>query len=146
MTKEQMAWDLSESSESDCDDERPITKLKTNSFFYRQFQDGDFGPDWPDEFSAHPNQHHVLNHSIVDGQLNATANDSIFGNVSRISDPNESRILSPGLILDSTPDFVLVPEGDKFRPVRVVTNSNLLMPRRTPDVKFKVYIQIDQFP
>lgn len=141
-----MAWGLSESSESDSDDERPITKFKTNSLFYSHFKNGEYGPNWPDDLSAYPNQHHVLNNSIVDGATNATEDDSILADVSRISDANESRILSPGQILNSSSDFVLVREGDKFRPVRVVTDSNLLIPRRTPDAKFKVYLKRSIFP
>lgn len=132
-------WGLSSSSDSDSDDDRPITKLKTNTEFYRQFQNGYFGPNWTNETNEIHTNHVHTNHSYPLSP-NVMQNESIPANTSCPSfNGNESRILSPSLILNTTPEnIVLIQEGDKFRPVRVITTTQLLSSKTSPEPKVKV--------
>lgn len=130
-------WGFSSSSEDDWDDERPTTKLKTNTNFYQNFQNGEFGADWPrdlTESTAKDHQNHITQAAVpcVSAQnghaidLNCTPNNF-----------HGTSVLSSSAILATTPEnIVLIDEGQgQYRPVRVISHRNLLTPRKTPEVK-----------
>lgn len=125
-------WGFSSSSDSDSDEDRPVSKLRTDTQFYRQYYRGEYGDDWPADIVGHANnrrlQHNHLANSSILGEGSGHANTS-FANL--------SRILSPASILP-VDDVVLVNEGGKYRPIRVISNSEILPPRKTPEGKSMV--------
>lgn len=129
-------WGFSSSSDNESDDGRTVTKFRTDSLFYQQFHRGEYGCDFPNVNLGATNHRTNIqaNSSVLNGE-NDLANSS-FANISRIPGLNESRILSPGLIMENTlDDIVLINEGGKFRPMRVISQKELLTPRKTPDGK-----------
>lgn len=136
-------WGFSSSSESD-DDERPISKLRNDTEFYRGYYQGDYGCDWPNELQP-KRRENLANSSILyqnDVANSSFANTSIantsfvntsFANISRIApDDTATRIVSPKSILNKTPDdIVLVDEGGgRYRPVRVISKNEILSTRK----------------
>lgn len=129
-------WGFSSSSESDSDDDRPMSKLRTDTPFFQQYQRGEYGEDWPPEFRGFylGNQQtaRLANSSLlVDG--NGNGNTS-FANLSRIVDLDESRVVSPASILPAD-DIVLINEGGRFRPIRVISKAAIVPIRKTPEGK-----------
>lgn len=132
-------WGFSSSSDSESDEDRPVSAIRTDGY-YRHFQNGDYGANWP---------HHILdpnNLNITNGFANSSIigdpNGSLpnghasFADISHVQPIDNARIVSPSTILGSAPDdIVLINEGGKFRPIRVITAEKLLAPRKTPDKK-----------
>lgn len=135
-------WGFSSSSESDSDDDRPVSKIRMDTLFFQQFQQhGQTGDDWPIELSAQSshNHHRIANmqaNSSILMDVNGHANTS-FANLSRIAGLDDSRIVSPANILPAD-DIVLINDGGKFRPIRVISKTEILPPRKTPDGKSNV--------
>lgn len=132
-------WGFSSSSEDESDDERPITKLKTNTEFYQNFQNGEYGADWPSnlrqEISAEQQNSNHAPPPMQNGHANDTTDDL---NCTPTTNANGSMILSPS-ILNATPEnIVLVNEGGKYRPIRVISLPELITSNNTPDAKPKV--------
>ncbi|XP_031638528.1 uncharacterized protein LOC116350755 [Contarinia nasturtii] len=137
-------WGLSSSS-SDSDDDRPVSKFRTETLFYKQYYRGEYGDDWPDHL------HHVENHT-----QNVQANSSVlidnndqqstsFANISRIGLDDSHRVLSPSSLLTNTvEDIVLINEGGKYRPIRVISQREILPVRKSPEVKSKVKVETKQ--
>lgn len=130
----QNGWGFSSSSDSDTDcDDQPITIFRTDTKYYRDFQNGEYGADWPQDVN---NQHAQLNHSNASETNDIDSSHFVRNNS---CDLNDSRILSPRTILDATcEDIVLIKDGDKLRPMRVISSKDLLPPRISPDAKPKV--------
>lgn len=128
-----MDWGFSSSSDSDSDDDRPISKLRTDTIFYQHLQNEEFGADWP----ADPSQNHVDTINLNATRTNGIENESL-ADVSQFSSLNGSRVLSIADLEETPNDIVLVNEGGKYRPMRVITTSEILPPRKTPD-KIKVH-------
>lgn len=134
-------WGFSSSSESDSDDDRPVSKIRIDTLFFQQFQHGQTGDDWPIEILAHSSHDH---HKITNMQANSSilmdvnghANTS-FANLSRIVGLDDTRVVSPANILPAD-DIVLINDGGKFRPIRVISKTEILPPRKTPDGKSNV--------
>ncbi|XP_055318277.1 uncharacterized protein LOC129576740 isoform X2 [Sitodiplosis mosellana] len=132
-----MNWGFSSSSESDSDEDRPVSKFRTDTLFYQQYQRGEYGDDWPIELLGHTSNHRLPNNHLANSSIlfegNGHANTS-FANLSRIVGLDESRILSPASILPAD-DIVFVNDGGKYRPIRVISKTEILPPRKTPDDK-----------
>lgn len=148
------SWGLSSSSESDSsDDERPCTKIKRNTEFYRNFLNGEYGVDWPSDVyersrANHRNHSTPANHRTMpmqnvhaNGHPNGHANISVNNINGSIAGLNESMILNSSMI-DVTPANVALVslEDGKFQLMRVVTKTEILTPNTTPDTKPKVSV------
>lgn len=133
-------WTLSSSSGSESDDDRPISAFRTDSQYYQHFQNGDYGENWPCHI-LDPNNQHTTN-GFANSSIIGDANTSLpnghasFAEISHIYPTETPRIVSPSIILGDAPhDIVLIDEGGKFRPMRVITKEKLLAPRKTPERK-----------
>lgn len=136
-------WGFSSSSGSDSDDDRPITKFRRNTQFYQQYQNREFGSNWPHDLpgpSVIP--HHLTNgHALNSSVLNGSNGHISINDVSRIPRLDESRILSPTSIIENaTEEFVLIKENGKYRPIRIIDNGEILPLRISPNSKMKVNI------
>lgn len=131
-----MVWGISSSSGSDSDEDRPVSKLRTDTPFYRAFQNGNYGPEWPPDILAYSknqrelNARNALNSTLLDtSAMNSTLLNGSFGNINNVSVANKS-------VLGTTSDeVVLVREGEKLRVMRVVNVEDLLPPRTSPETK-----------
>lgn len=137
-------WGFSSSSESDSDEDRPVSKIRTDSVFYQQYLRDDYSDDWPIELRG---GHHTNNHRFANVQANSSIlldfneqPNTSFANLSRIADMDNSRVGSPDDIMP-VEDFVLINEGGRFRPVRVISKTELLPARKskTPESKVRTY-------
>lgn len=140
---ESMDWGFSSSSQdSDSGDELAVSKFRRSTPFYQQHQNREYGANWPSHLFGYS-----VNQRTDNGQgNNSTISDSnghiSFADISRIPALDDSRIVSPGTIFGNAPDdIVLVNEGGKYRPIRVIFKQEILPPRRTPDGKSKVSIR-----
>lgn len=133
-------WGLSESSDSDTDDDRPFSTLSTNTQFYQMFQNGEYGADWPKDLQLQHQhaQSNQLNHSDV-SETNENESSHFVRNQS--ADLNESRtILSPRTILENPAEnIVFISDGGRLQAVRVIPKEEIhLLPIRQSPVKAKV--------
>lgn len=121
----QSGWGLSSSSsDSDSDDDRPKqSRLRTATQFYRNYQKGEYGADWPIELiSGHPNQHHVE----IQPPTDIKRNNVSFADANQTSGSNEPHGISL-VNLNATPEnIVLVESGGKYVPMRVISQGDIL--------------------
>lgn len=133
-----MDWGFSSSSDSGSDDDRPVSTLRTDTQFYQHFQNDEYGADWPaDSRLVNSSQNHVDTNNFNGTRTNEIENES-SANASQLSGLSGSRVLSMADLEETPNDIVLLNEGGKYRPIRVITTSAILPPRKTPD-KIKVH-------
>lgn len=134
-----MSFAFSSSSDSEDDDDRPVSYAR-NTEFIDQICRGTYESqycEWPNELHCKCNfagQQHA-NHSMAQPpHVNGFANSSMF-DTSHQQQMNGSRILDSSAILNTTQeeDFVLVKVGDKFQKVRVVTDTEILQSAGTSE-------------
>lgn len=131
-----MSFTLSSSSESEDDDDRPVSRIR-NTEFFQQIYNGMYDTqlcEWPNELRCNCQfaGHAQANHSTAPPQVNGCANSSM-ADVSH--QMNGSRILDSSAILNTTPEeeIVLIKVGDKYQRARVIANTELLQSAGTSE-------------
>lgn len=133
-----MSFAFSSSSDSEDDDDRPVSYAK-NTEFIAQICNGRYeaqDSEWPNELQC---KCHFAGHAKQSTAplTNGFANSSMFDTSHQ--QMNGSRILDSSAILNTTQEeeFVLIKVGDKFQRVRVVTDTEILqsaVPEQRPVV------------
>lgn len=132
-----MSFTLSSSSESEDDDDRPVSHIR-NTEFFQQIYNGMYDAqlcEWPNELCCNCQfaGHSQANQSMAPPHVNGCANSSMIADVS--NQMNGSRILDSSAILNTTPEeeIVLIKVGDKYQRARVIANTELLQSAGTSE-------------
>lgn len=131
-----MSFTLSSSSESEDDDDRPVTHVRSTEFIQQMCEgiyNAQFCPNWPNELHC---QCHFPGHSQSSAPPPPLANgcgNSSMADASHLM--NGSRILDSSAILNTTPEeeFVLIKVGDKYQQVRVIPSNAVLPSASAPE-------------
>lgn len=122
-----MDWSLSESSDSGSDEDRPVTRLRMDRDVFLQYLQNCWHENWPDE-NQHRNYERQLppppppqNHFNGWHRNERSFDNTSLDGSSYTSDANQSH-----RFFDRPSDnIILLEEGGRFRPIRVITSHDL---------------------